>query len=69
MREMRNMNKILVGKPERKGPFRRPSHRWEDNINMDLNEIGWKGVDWIHVAQDRGHWWVLVNMVVNLWVP
>jgi hypothetical protein len=50
-------------------PLERPRHRWEGNIRMDLTERGWGVVDWIHVAQDRGHWSVLVNTVINLWVP
>jgi hypothetical protein len=45
-----------------------PRHRWEDNFRMDLKEIGWKGVDWMCVAQDRDQWWSLVNMVMNLQV-
>jgi hypothetical protein len=57
-----------VGKPEEKGPVGRPRHRWEDNIKMDLGEIGWSGMDWIHLAQDRDQWKTLVNMVMNLWV-
>jgi hypothetical protein len=40
-----------------------------DNIGMVLREIGWEGVDWIHLAQDRDQWWALVNTVINLWVP
>jgi hypothetical protein len=48
--------------------LRRPRHRWEDNIRMELKEIGWESVDWIHVAQDRDCWGALVNMVVNLQV-
>jgi hypothetical protein len=52
MREMRNAYSILVGKPEGKGPLRRPRHRWEGNIKMDLRKIGWEGVDWMHLAQD-----------------
>jgi hypothetical protein len=47
MGEMRNAYKILVSKPEDKTPFRRPSHRWEDNIRMGIREIGWEAVDWI----------------------
>jgi len=47
----------------------RPNHRWEDNTEMDLREIGWIGVDWIHLAQDRDQWWALVNTVINLRVP
>jgi hypothetical protein len=51
--EKRNAYKILVGKPEGKRPLGRPRHRWEDNIRMDLTEIGWGGMDWIDLAQDR----------------
>jgi hypothetical protein len=51
--EMRNANKILVGKPEGKRPLGRHRCRREDNIRMDLREIGWEGVDWIHLGQDR----------------
>jgi hypothetical protein len=47
----------------------RPRRRWEDNIRMDLREIGWEGVDWIHLAQDRDQWWALVNTVMNFGVP
>jgi hypothetical protein len=53
--EMRNAYKILVGKPERRRPFRKPRHRWEDNIKMDLREIGFGDVDCIHLAQDGEH--------------
>jgi hypothetical protein len=56
-----------VGKPEGKRPLGRPRHRWEDNL--DLRETGWGGMDWIVLAQDRDQWRVLVNMVMNLWVP
>jgi hypothetical protein len=48
--EMRNAYKILVRKPKWKRPLRRPRHRWEDDITMDLRQIGWEGVDWIHLA-------------------
>jgi hypothetical protein len=58
----------LVGKPEWKRPHGRLSRRWED-IRMDLREIGWDGVEWIYVAQDRDQWWVLVYTVMNLPVP
>jgi hypothetical protein len=47
---MRNAYKIVVGKPERKRSLGKPRRRWEDNIRMDLREIGWEGVDWIHLA-------------------
>jgi len=48
--EMRNAYSILVGKPEGKRSLGRPRHRWEDNIGIDFREIGWEGVDWMHVA-------------------
>jgi hypothetical protein len=69
MVEMINKHKILVGNPEGTKPLGRPRHRWEDNIKMDLREIGFGDVDWIHLAQDRAQWWALVNMVMNLQVP
>jgi hypothetical protein len=58
-----------VGKPEGKRPLGRPKHRWVDNIKMGLLEIGWGGVDWIGLAQDRDKWRALVNAVMNLRVP
>jgi hypothetical protein len=58
-----------VGNPEGKKPLRRPRCRRENNIKMDLREIGWDGMDWIDLAQDRDQWRVLVNAVMNLWVP
>jgi hypothetical protein len=68
-RERRNACKILVGKPERKRPVRRPRHRWEDNIKMDLGETGWGGMVWINLTQDRDQWRALVNTVLNFRVP
>jgi len=59
----------LVGKPEGKRPLGRPGHRWEDNIKMDLQEVGCGGMDWIELAQDIARWRTLVNAVMNLWVP
>jgi hypothetical protein len=59
----------LVGKPDGKGPLGRPRHRWEDNIKMNLQEVGCGGMDWIELAQDRDRWRVLVNAVMNLRVP
>jgi hypothetical protein len=50
-------------------PLGRPRHRWEDNIKMDLQEVGYGGMDWIELAQDRNRWQALVNAVMNLWVP
>jgi hypothetical protein len=69
MGEMRNACRILVGKPEEKRPLGRPRRRWADNIKMDLRELGWDGVDWTDMAQDRDQWRALVNMVLNLRVP
>jgi hypothetical protein len=60
MGEKSNACRILVGRPRR---------RWVGNINMDLREIGWDGVDWIDVAQERDQWRALVNTIMNLWVP
>jgi hypothetical protein len=67
--ETRNAYRILVGKPEGKRPLGRPRRRWVDNIKMDLREIGWNGMDWIKLAQDKDQWRALVNTVMNLWVP
>jgi hypothetical protein len=64
-----NAYRILEGKPEGKRPLGRPSRRWEDNIRMNLREIGWGGMDWIDLAQDRDQWRALVNTVMNLPVP
>jgi hypothetical protein len=61
MGEGRGVNRFLVGKPEGKRSLGRPKRRWEDNIKMDLQEVGW-----IEVAQDRDRWWELVNAVMNL---
>jgi hypothetical protein len=58
--------KVLVGKPEWKRPLERPRRRWEKGIRMDLRKIGWGGVEWLQLAQDRGRWGVLVNTVINL---
>jgi hypothetical protein len=54
-----------VGKPEGKRPLGRPRRRWVDNIRMDLREIGWDGMDWIELAQDRDQWRALVNTVIE----
>jgi len=68
MENMKNAYIILGGKPEGKRP-ERPRHIWEDNIRMDLREIGSEGLDWIHLAQDRDLWQTLVNTVMNLQAP
>jgi hypothetical protein len=57
---------VLVGKHEGKRPLGRPRHRWEDNIMMDLQEVGCGGMDWIEMAHDRDRWWGLVNAAMNL---
>jgi hypothetical protein len=69
MGEPRNAYRILVGKPEGKRPLGRPRRKWLDIIKMDLGEIGWDGVDWMELAQDRDQWRALVNTVMNLRVP
>jgi hypothetical protein len=66
MGEKRDAYRILVGRPEGRRPLERPRHRWEDSIKMDLQEVGWGGMDWIELAQDRDRWWALVNAVMNL---
>jgi hypothetical protein len=65
----RNAYRILVGKPEGKRPLGRPRRRWVDNINVDLREIKWDGVDWVNLAEDRDRCRDLVNTVMNLRVP
>jgi hypothetical protein len=69
MGEKRNAYRILVGKPEGMRQLGRPKRRWVDSIKMYFREIGWDGVDWIDMAQDRGQWRALVNTVLNLQVP
>jgi hypothetical protein len=64
MGEGRNMYRVLVGKPEGKRLLRRPRHRWEGGIKMDLREIDGGGVEWIHLAQSRDHWWAVMNAVM-----
>ena len=69
MEEGRDVHRILVGKPEGKRPLGRSRHRWEDNINMDLQEVGGGCGDWMELAQDRDRWRALVSTVRNLRVP
>jgi len=69
MGERRGVYRVLVGKPEGKRPLGRPKHRWEDNIKMDLQEVGCGDMDWIELSQDRGRWRAPVNVVMNLRVP
>jgi hypothetical protein len=67
--EMRRACGLLVGKPKGKRPLGRPRRIWEDNIRMDLREIGWEGVDWMHVAQDSDQGRAVVNTVINPRIP
>ena len=69
MEEGRSAFKILTGKPAGKRPFGRPRRRWEDNIRMDLEEIGINMRNWVDSAQDRNYWRALVNAALNLRVP
>jgi hypothetical protein len=61
--------RVLVGKHEEKRPLGRLRFRWEDNIKMDLQEVGCGSMDWIELAQHSDRWHELVNAVMNLWVP
>jgi hypothetical protein len=65
MGEGRDAYRVLVGRR----PLGRPRRRWEDNIKMDVQEVGWGGMDWIDMAQDRDRWRALVSAVMNLRVP
>jgi hypothetical protein len=69
MREGRIIYRILVGRTEGKRPLGRPRRRWEDNIKMNLREIGIDEANWIQLVQDRVQWWAYVNTVMNLWIP
>jgi len=69
MDEERGVYRVLLGKPEGKRPLGRPRHRWEDNIGMDLQEVGCGYMNWIELAQDRARWRTLVSAVMNLRVP
>jgi hypothetical protein len=64
MCDRRAAYRVLAGRP-----LGRLRHRWEDNIKMGLQEVGWGGMDWIDMAQDRDRWWAVVNVVLNVWVP
>jgi hypothetical protein len=66
MGEERKVNKVLVGKPKGKRPLGRPRRRWEDGIRMYLREIGFGGVDWIRLAEERDRWRAVVSAVMNL---
>jgi hypothetical protein len=66
MGEGRGTYRILVGRPDGRRLLGRPRRKWEGNIKMDLREVGWVGMDWIYMAQDRDRWWALVSAVMNL---
>jgi hypothetical protein len=65
----RGVNRDFVGRPKSKRPLKRPGHRWEGNIKMDLTEIGVDGANWIRLAQDSVRWRAFVSMVMNLRIP
>ena len=69
MGERRGVYRVLVRKPEGKRPLGRPRSSWDDNIKMDLQEVRYRGMDWIELVQDGDRWRALVNAVMNLWVP
>jgi hypothetical protein len=69
MGESRGVYRVLVGKSEGKRPLGKPRHRWEDNIKMDLQEVGWWGINWIDLFQDRERWQALERVVMNPLVP
>jgi 3-oxoacyl-ACP reductase-like protein len=66
MGEERYVYRVLVGKAEVNKPLGRPRRRWQDNIRMDLQEVGCGGMGWIGLAQDRDRWWEIVTAVMNL---
>jgi len=68
MGERRGVYRILVGKPEGNRPLGKTRHRGENNIKMDLQEMGFGVMDWIELAQNRDRWWALVNAVMKIWV-
>jgi hypothetical protein len=59
----------VLGRPEGKSPLGRPKRRWENNIKIDLQEVGCAGIDLIELVQDRDRWWALVNAIMKLRVP
>jgi len=69
MGERRGVYRVLLWKPEGKRQLGRSRRRWQDNIKMDLQDVGSGGMEWIELAQDRDTWRALVNAVINLQVP
>jgi hypothetical protein len=66
MEDSRGVYRVLVGKPEEKRPLGRPRHSWENNIKMDLQEVGGESINGIDLAQDRDRWRALVSVLMNL---
>ena len=69
MGDRRGACRMLVDRAEGKGLFRTPRHRWEENIKMDLQDLGWANMEWIDQAQDRDRCRLLVKAVAKMWVP
>jgi hypothetical protein len=69
MLKRRGVYRVWMGKPEGKRPLRRPKSRWENNIKMDLQEVGYRGTECVDLAQDRDRWRALVNLAMKLRVP
>jgi len=69
MGNRRGACRVLVGRPDVKIPLGRPTHRWVDNIKMDLQEVKWGSVNWVHLSQGRDRWRALVNAVMNPRIP
>jgi hypothetical protein len=69
MGDRRGAYRVLVRTHDGRRPLGRSMHRWKDDIKMDLQEVGWEGMDWTAVAQEKDRWWALVNVVMNLQVP
>jgi hypothetical protein len=65
--DRRGAYRVVVRRPERKRQLRRRRCRVENNIKMDVQEVGWWGMDWIDLAENRDRWWAVVNAVMNLW--
>jgi hypothetical protein len=69
MGDGRGAYRVLVGRPEGRSPLGRPRRRWEGNIKINLQEVGWGDMEWIDMAQDRDRWRAVVNAVMNLRIP